>query len=516
MTKWIERYRQQAEERYQRLDALLDRLQGRAHDNTGTTTTNPSTREQQDDHPDPSPRPSSRPTPTSPWCGSSASSTLPPELVYRAHVDPELVKQWMGPRSIDMDITTWDMRTGGEYRYTALRDGEEIAHFYGSIHRVWENEKIVQTFGFEEMPEAVALETLELVDLGDGRTRLEITVGRGVDGGAGRDDGQRHGGRHQRGLRRPRRASLAGLPGVGRVIPTEPAEEHRAIAGTFADRVRGVAARRLGRAEPGAGLAGARRRTPPRGVVPGVPGRRLRHQARRPDRRSTTTLSRAWEHHARGGAGRARRPGQRDRDVRPPAPAARCRSPRRSRSSTRTTSSCTPGTSPAPPGRTTGSTRSAAACCTRAWSRWTRCCGRAGSTAPRSPVPDDADWQTKLLGFIGRDPEWASGLGEFGSKGDYLCRGARYWLTACDDAAVQSGVSACTQLGRCRQRREPQGGCPKDRDAVACLPATRVVTSWRNRCPSRVLRSSSEPSRRERTCRPHCCSRRIRSIGRCP
>jgi DNA-binding transcriptional ArsR family regulator len=37
MTKWIERYRQQAEERYQRLDALLDRLQGRAgSDNTGT------------------------------------------------------------------------------------------------------------------------------------------------------------------------------------------------------------------------------------------------------------------------------------------------------------------------------------------------------------------------------------------------------------------------------------------------------------------------------------------------
>ena len=98
----------------------------------------------------------------------------PPELVYRAHVDPELVKQWMGPRSIDMEIEKWDMRTGGEYRYTALRDGEEVAHFYGSIHRVWENEKIVQTFGFEEMPEAVALETLNLVDLGDGRTRLEI------------------------------------------------------------------------------------------------------------------------------------------------------------------------------------------------------------------------------------------------------------------------------------------------------------------------------------------------------
>ncbi len=32
MTKWIERYRQQAEERYRRLDALLDRLQSRDDD----------------------------------------------------------------------------------------------------------------------------------------------------------------------------------------------------------------------------------------------------------------------------------------------------------------------------------------------------------------------------------------------------------------------------------------------------------------------------------------------------
>ena len=37
MTKWIERYQQQAEERYQRLDALLDRMQGRAPE-TSTTT----------------------------------------------------------------------------------------------------------------------------------------------------------------------------------------------------------------------------------------------------------------------------------------------------------------------------------------------------------------------------------------------------------------------------------------------------------------------------------------------
>jgi uncharacterized protein YndB with AHSA1/START domain len=99
----------------------------------------------------------------------------PRELVYRAHVDPELVRQWLGPRSIDMEIERWDARTGGEYRYSARRDGEDVAHFYGSFHRVDEGRRIVQTFGFEEMPEAVSLETLELHDLGDGRTRLEIT-----------------------------------------------------------------------------------------------------------------------------------------------------------------------------------------------------------------------------------------------------------------------------------------------------------------------------------------------------
>lgn len=31
MTRWIERYRQRAEERYQRLDALLDRMQDRTN-----------------------------------------------------------------------------------------------------------------------------------------------------------------------------------------------------------------------------------------------------------------------------------------------------------------------------------------------------------------------------------------------------------------------------------------------------------------------------------------------------
>ncbi len=94
----------------------------------------------------------------------------PVEKVFRAHVEPELVRQWLGPRDLEMVIDHWDCRTGGSYRYVHVRDGEEYG-FHGSFHDVAPN-RIVQTFTFEGFPEQVALETLVLEDLGDGRTRL--------------------------------------------------------------------------------------------------------------------------------------------------------------------------------------------------------------------------------------------------------------------------------------------------------------------------------------------------------
>ncbi|WP_181407680.1 SRPBCC family protein [Nocardioides sambongensis] len=97
----------------------------------------------------------------------------PCELLWRAHVEPDLVAQWMGPHSIGMDIDVWDIRTGGAYRYTATREGEDVAHFYGAVHRVDQHRRIVQTFGFEEMPDAVSLDTLLFHELPGGRTRLE-------------------------------------------------------------------------------------------------------------------------------------------------------------------------------------------------------------------------------------------------------------------------------------------------------------------------------------------------------
>ena len=95
----------------------------------------------------------------------------PPAKVFRAHTDPDLVSQWLGPRGLEMRIDHYDCRTGGSYRYIHARDGEEYG-FHGSFHEVRPSELIVQTFTFDGMPDGVALERLVFEDLGGGRTRL--------------------------------------------------------------------------------------------------------------------------------------------------------------------------------------------------------------------------------------------------------------------------------------------------------------------------------------------------------
>jgi uncharacterized protein YndB with AHSA1/START domain len=98
----------------------------------------------------------------------------PPDKVFRAHTDPELVARWLGPRSLEMRIDHYDCRTGGSYRYRQVRGQDEFG-FHGSFHEVRPNELIVQTFTYEDVPDGVALERVIFTDLGDGRTRLTAT-----------------------------------------------------------------------------------------------------------------------------------------------------------------------------------------------------------------------------------------------------------------------------------------------------------------------------------------------------
>ncbi|MBA3990755.1 MAG: SRPBCC family protein [Propionibacteriales bacterium] len=94
-----------------------------------------------------------------------------PDKVFRAHIDPELVVQWLGPHGTTMKVDTWDARTGGSYRYVAEHEGQEYG-FYGAFHEVRPNDRIVQTFTFEGVPDGVSLDTVTFEELPGGRTRL--------------------------------------------------------------------------------------------------------------------------------------------------------------------------------------------------------------------------------------------------------------------------------------------------------------------------------------------------------
>jgi uncharacterized protein YndB with AHSA1/START domain len=121
-----------------------------------------------------------------------------PDKVFRAHVDPELVVHWMGPRGVEMTVDHWDARNGGSYRY--LMGGDDFeAGFRGCFHELRPSELIVQTFTFEGVPDGVALERLTFTDLGDGRTQLVTTSlvdsfeGRDAFVASGMDTGVREG-----------------------------------------------------------------------------------------------------------------------------------------------------------------------------------------------------------------------------------------------------------------------------------------------------------------------------------
>ena len=65
-----------------------------------------------------------------PWIDFTREFDAPVEAVFNAHRDPELVRQWLGPRGYEMQIERWDFTSGGGYRYTH-RDGDNVYGFHG-------------------------------------------------------------------------------------------------------------------------------------------------------------------------------------------------------------------------------------------------------------------------------------------------------------------------------------------------------------------------------------------------
>ena len=94
-----------------------------------------------------------------------------PAQLMRAHTEADLFVQWCGPSGATTRILDWDARTLGSYRYVCVDDGTDHV-FRGTFPEISET-RLVQTFCYEPMPEAVSLEITTFTDLSEGRTRLQ-------------------------------------------------------------------------------------------------------------------------------------------------------------------------------------------------------------------------------------------------------------------------------------------------------------------------------------------------------
>ena len=97
----------------------------------------------------------------------------PRELVYKAHIDPKLYVQWLGPHGYAMILEIFEPVSGGKYRYIHKdKEGNEYG-FHGTFHDMSIN-NMVQTFEFEGYPGHVSLDCMTLEELPGNRTKATI------------------------------------------------------------------------------------------------------------------------------------------------------------------------------------------------------------------------------------------------------------------------------------------------------------------------------------------------------
>src|ERR1700683_3081775 len=73
----------------------------------------------------------------------------PRDLVFRAHTDPDLLVQWLGPRDLTTTIDRYETRNGGTWRYLQTDAEGHTYGFHGVFHGEPSPDGIVQTLEVE-------------------------------------------------------------------------------------------------------------------------------------------------------------------------------------------------------------------------------------------------------------------------------------------------------------------------------------------------------------------------------
>jgi uncharacterized protein YndB with AHSA1/START domain len=96
---------------------------------------------------------------------------LPLELLFRAHVEPGIVEQWMGTKVLKLES-----KKHGSYQFETTDPKGNKYRFNGVIHEFSPNQKITRTFEMENTPFGVQLEFLEFEKLTDDTSKLNMHV----------------------------------------------------------------------------------------------------------------------------------------------------------------------------------------------------------------------------------------------------------------------------------------------------------------------------------------------------
>jgi len=106
------------------------------------------------------------------------SFDAPAALVFEAYTTPALVQRWWGFAEDEWLVCDIDLRVGGTWRYVTVHRNDDATFevgFHGEYREVAAPHRLVSTEVFEGMPDAVALDTVELDEV-DGVTTLTTTV----------------------------------------------------------------------------------------------------------------------------------------------------------------------------------------------------------------------------------------------------------------------------------------------------------------------------------------------------
>ena len=105
----------------------------------------------------------------------------PREKVFQAWTDPEIIKEWFGPKGVTTESAEIDLRIGGQYQYALKLPDGKIANHHGEFREIDPPSRLVftgildgQGCAGSEGVYAETVITVEFEDLGSS-TRLTLT-----------------------------------------------------------------------------------------------------------------------------------------------------------------------------------------------------------------------------------------------------------------------------------------------------------------------------------------------------